>query len=214
MTWVRILAASSGNCFICFLVSPVPVVHVKYIQNSEPRAMSVCQQSSSLPDDKNVAQVQLGVATVTPSWYDGAECRISDLKFAIIFDILCSFFCSSRTLSQFNITAASLSFHKDCNLFPLHMHSTAFRIPPAIKRRIKYKTKTNKAILRRLNKVMQYINTLPLFFFIVIPCILILLKFLSPKNALCHTLHGTRYTHNSLKHMLPQHCKTCNYVFY
>jgi len=27
------------------------------------------------------------------------------------------------------------------------------------------------------------------------------------------TLYATRYTHNNLKHMLPQHCKTYNDVF-
>jgi hypothetical protein len=42
-------------------------------------------------------------------------------------------------------------------------------------------------------------------------------------SVLCHLIwlyvcvssavHGTRYTHYSLKHMLPQHCKTCNDVF-
>jgi len=26
-------------------------------------------------------------------------------------------------------------------------------------------------------------------------------------------MHGTQYTHHSLKHMLPPHCKTCNDVF-
>ena len=29
----------------------------------------------------------------------------------------------------------------------------------------------------------------------------------------CHTLHGTQYTHHSLKHMLPQHRNTYNDVF-
>ena len=45
-TWLRILAASSGNCFVSFLVSHVPVLHVKNIQNSEPQALSVCQHSN------------------------------------------------------------------------------------------------------------------------------------------------------------------------
>jgi hypothetical protein len=30
---------------------------------------------------------------------------------------------------------------------------------------------------------------------------------------LSRTLHGTQYTHHSLKHMLPQHCDTYNDVF-
>ena len=45
-------------------------------------------------------------------------------------------------------------------------------------------------------------------FFNVVPCILITSRFFSPR-----TLHGTQYTHHSLKHMSPQHCKTYNDVF-
>jgi hypothetical protein len=33
-------------------------------------------------------------------------------------------------------------------------------------------------------------------------------------RAACRTLHGTQYTHHSLKHMLPQHCSTYNDAFY
>jgi hypothetical protein len=34
------------------------------------------------------------------------------------------------------------------------------------------------------------------------------------RSARSRKLHGTQYTHHSLKHMLPQHCDTYNDAFY